>query len=70
MQEYVVNNRDDRNQNENHEVHTKKHALELKIEDYTSLNFCKDGNEALAKAKKIYGDADGCKTCCPEVHEE
>lgn len=70
MQEYIVNNRDNRNSNKNHEVHTKKHALELKIEDYTSLSFCKDGNEALSKAKKIYSDADGCKNCCPEAHTE
>ena len=37
MQEYIVNNRDERNPNGNHEVHTKKHALERHIELYTSL---------------------------------
>lgn len=70
MTEYIVNNSDDRNRNQNHEVHTKKHALELNIKLYTSLGICKDAKEAVTKAKKIYADADGCKTCCPEAHKE
>ena len=70
MTEYIVNNNDEKNPKENHEVHTKKHALELKIKDYTSLGLHKDGKEALAKAKEIYDDANGCKDCCPEAHTE
>lgn len=70
MQEYIVNNRDEKNPNDNHEVHTKKHALELHIEFYTSLGVCANAKEAVQKAKKIFPDADGCKICCPEAHKE
>ena len=67
---YVVNNEDKTNPNENHEVHTIEHAITLKIKDYTSLGFHKDGKEALIKAKEKYDDANGCKDCCPEAHTE
>lgn len=70
MQEYVVNNRDEKNPNENHEVHTKKHALERHIESYTSLGICENAKEAVQKAKKLFSDADGCKICCSEAHKE
>lgn len=65
---YYVNNNQTRNPGLHHEVHTATHANELKITDKTFIGFFDNENDAVAKAKQIYTDADGCAICCPKAH--
>lgn len=70
MEYCCVNKNDEHNPRKNHEVHTVEHAKKLGIKDYKSLGICYSCYEALALAKQIYGDADGCAICCPLCHKE
>jgi len=67
-QYYYINNDQTHNPGMHHEVHTEKHAKELNISSKKLVGFCSDEVEAVAKAKSIYSDADGCATCCPKAH--
>ena len=51
-----------------HEVHTKEHAAQLGIRSTQYVGYFASEVEAVAQAKKIYFDADGCATCCPKAH--
>ncbi len=68
MQQYYVNNDQTRNPGLHHEVHTWYHATLLGITNKTYLGFFNNEYEAVAKARTIYSDADGCATCCPAAH--
>ena len=57
---YYINNNQTLNPGLHHEVHTKEHAAQL--------GYFASEVEAVAQAKKIYFDADGCATCCPKAH--
>jgi hypothetical protein len=68
MTQYVVNDNRTQNPGFHHEVHTKSHATELRIASYTDLGYHANEIQAVAKAKTIYSDADGCAQCCPKAH--
>ena len=68
MDFYYVNDDQTHNPGLHHEVHTKEHAEQLKIRNTTYVGYFSDEIQAVAQAKKIYSDADGCATCCPKAH--
>lgn len=65
---YVVNNNPTLNPGFHHEVHTQEHAKELGIHSVQELGFFTNEIDAVACAKKIYANADGCAICCPRAH--
>ena len=68
MNFYYVNDDQTHNPGLHHEVHTKEHAEQLRIRNTTYVGYFADEIQAVAQAKKIYSDADGCATCCPKAH--
>lgn len=68
MPKYYVNNTRQTTNGRNHEVHKEgcywlgKIASAHPLGDYTSCQ------PAVSKAKQIYADADGCKSCSPLCH--
>lgn len=66
MPHYVVNNRRTTNPGLHHEVH--KEGCDFFPDDFTDLGFHTDCHSALADAKSIYSNADGCIHCCPACH--
>ena len=64
---YYVNNQT-LNPGFHHEVHTKEHAEQLGIRSAQYVGYFESEVEAVAHAKKIYLDADGCAICCPKAH--
>ncbi len=68
-QNYYVNNDQTHNPGLHHEVHTEKHAKELNITSKAYVGYFNNEVDAVAKAKSIYYDADGCATCCPRAHK-
>ena len=69
MNFYYVNDDQTHNPGLHHEVHTKEHAEQLKIRNTTYVGYFADEIQAVAQAKKIYSDADGCAICCPKAHK-
>jgi hypothetical protein len=67
-QYYYVNNDQTHNPGLQHEVHTETHAKELKITSKQLVGYYGNEVDAVAKAKGIYTDADGCAICCPKAH--
>lgn len=65
---YYINNNQTANPGLHHEVHTKEHAEQLGIRSTQYVGYFASEVEAVAQAKKIYCDADGCATCCPKAH--
>ena len=65
---YYINNNQAFNPGLHHEVHTKDHAAQLGIRSAQYIGYFASETEAVAAAKKIYFDADGCATCCPKAH--
>lgn len=65
---YYINNNQTTNPGLHHEVHTKKHAEQLGIRSTQYVGYFASEVEAVAHAKKIYSDADGCAICCPDAH--
>ena len=65
---YYVNNNQTLNPGLHHEVHTKEHAEQLGIRSAQYVGYFESEVEAVAHAKKIYLDADGCAICCPKAH--
>ncbi len=65
---YYVNNNQTLNPGLHHEVHTKEHAEQLGIRSAQYVGYFASETEAVAQAKKIYSDADGCVVCCPKAH--
>lgn len=65
MSTYYVNNAPRPNQKE-HEVH--KAGCTYMPSNKTSLGEHATCHTAVAKAKTIYKDADGCAHCCPDCH--
>jgi len=65
---YYVNNDPTNNPGYHHEVHTEAHTNELRISDKTKIGYFRNEIEAVAAAKNIYSDADGCAICCPLAH--
>ena len=65
---FYVNNNQTLNPGLNHEVHTQEHATQLGIRSMQYVGYFASEVEAVAQAKKIYFDADGCATCCPKAH--
>jgi phage-related protein len=51
-----------------HEVHKSGCAWMPRLENCLYLGEFYDGKAAVAKAKTIYPNSDGCKHCCPEAH--
>lgn len=68
MKHYYVNNDQTHNPGLHHEVHTKEHVEQLSIHNTTYVGYFSDEIQAVAKAKQIYADADGCAICCPKAH--
>ena len=68
-QTYYVNDNATNNPGYHHEVHTETHAKQLGIISKTYVGVFPDEISAVAKAKTIYADSDGCKTCCPLAHK-
>jgi len=68
-QHYYVNNNSTLNPGNHHEVHTEIHANQLGIVSKEYVGYFSNEVDAVAKAKYIYADADGCKTCCPRAHK-
>ena len=68
MTSYYVNNNRTTNPGLHHEVHTEQHVNELNIRDKTHLGWFLNEIQAVAAAKQIYDDADGCAICCPLAH--
>ena len=68
-QYYYVNNDTTLNPGRHHEVHTEKHANELNIRSKTYVGYFDNEIDAVAAAKSIYTDADGCIVCCPKAHK-
>ena len=66
---YYVNNNQTHNPGLHHEVHTEEHANELGIASKQYIGCFNNEVEAVAAAKKIYSDADGCAICCPNAHK-
>jgi hypothetical protein len=67
-QYYYVNDDQTHNPGLHHEVHTEEHAKKLGIRSKTYVGYFSNEIDAVAKAKSIYRDADGCATCCPKAH--
>ena len=65
---YYINNNQTLNPGLHHEVHTKEHAEQLGIRSAQYVGYFASETEAVAQAKKIYSDADGCASCCPKAH--
>ena len=65
---YYINNNQTLNPGLHHEVHTKEHAEQLGIRSAQYVGYFASETEAVAQAKKIYSDADGCVVCCPKAH--
>ena len=68
FQHYFVNNDQTKNPGLHHEVHTEEHARRLGIGSKSYLGYFNNEIDAVAKAKTIYWDADGCAICCPRAH--
>ena len=64
---YYVNNNQTLNPGLHHEVHTKEHATQLGIRSAQYIGYFASEVEAVAQAKKIYSNADGCAICCPKA---
>lgn len=69
MKTYYVNNNQTNNPGLHHEVHTTECFLFNTIKDKTKLGEYSSCAPAVADAKKIYTDADGCKHCCLACHK-
>lgn len=65
---YYVNNNQTLNPGLHHEVHTKEHTEQLGIRSAQYVGYFESEVEAVAHAKKIYLNADGCAICCPKAH--
>ena len=65
---FYINNNQTLNPGLHHEVHTQEHAAQLGIRSAQYVGYFASEVEAVAQAKKIYSDADGCATCCPKAH--
>ena len=65
---YFINNNQTHNPGLHHEVHTEEHANQLGIISKQYGGYCANETEAVKCAKRIYADADGCATCCPNAH--
>lgn len=68
-QHYYVNDNPTLNPGYHHEVHTKEHADQLNIRDRSYVGYFNNEIDAVAAAKSIYADADGCIICCTLAHE-
>ena len=66
---YYINNNQTLNPGWHHEVHTLHHANQLGIQSKQLVGLYDHEIEAVHAAKKIYYDADGCKSCCPLAHK-
>ena len=65
---YYINDNQTSNPGLHHEVLTKEHAAQLGIRSKQYVGYYANEVEAVAQAKKIYSDADGCAICCPDAH--
>ena len=68
MEQYFISQDQTQNPGWHHEVHTKKHAEELRIMRKTYLGFFYNEIDAVQEGKRYYSDADGCAICCPKAH--
>lgn len=66
---YYVNNIQTHNPGLHHEVHTEAHKKQLGIISASYVGYFSNEVDAVAKAKTIYPDADGCIICCPMAHK-
>lgn len=65
---YYINTNQTLNPGLHHEVHTMEHATQLGIRSMLYVGCFSNEVDAVAQAKKIYIDADGCANCCPKAH--
>lgn len=68
LKDYYINNDQTHNPGLHHEVHTEEHAKTLGIRSKTYVGCFSNEIDAVARAKLIYMDADGCAICCPKAH--
>ncbi len=66
---YVINKNWTLNPGFHHEVHTRKHAEELKVANTIYLGWFASEEDAVKAGKSYYADADGCAICCPRAHK-
>jgi hypothetical protein len=66
MPQYYVN--DNAQENGDHEVHEEGCSWLDMVVSKTDLGSFTNCSGAVAKAKRIYPTADGCKHCSPECH--
>lgn len=59
---YVANKHGD------HEVHKETCSTLPDLDNQVPLGSHDSCHTAVAKAKEIFGSADGCKNCCPDCH--
>ena len=67
MARYVVNNNTDTNPNNDHEVHVQ--GCSSFPSDYKELGDHASCQVAIAVAKTIYSDVDGCRICSGDCHK-
>jgi hypothetical protein len=53
-----------------HEVHKDGCSWLAKVVSKTSLGLHTSCHGAIAKAKTIYSNVDGCAYCCPDCHKK
>jgi hypothetical protein len=70
MESYFINMDQTHNPGLHHEVHktTCYWGQKVLVIKRIDLGYCNSETEAVAKGKKYYSDADGCKTCCLNAH--
>lgn len=68
MAKYYVNNKQQSDSGNNHEVH--REGCYFMPSDRTPLGNFYSAQIALDEAKKKYPDADGCIHCCPEINHD
>jgi hypothetical protein len=66
MERYFVNPNPTNNPGLHHEVH--RESCNFNPSNGLFLGYYSYCEPALDKAKSLYNDADGCRTCCPECH--
>lgn len=67
MAKYRVN-KNTQSPNNDHEVH-KEGCIWWPTQNYIDLGEHSSCTTAVAAAKAIYSDANGCKTCSPQCHK-
>lgn len=66
---YYVNKETAGNPHYNHEVHAEGCIWMPSTTNRDYLGYFDKCADAVSKAKTMYSNVDGCKTCCPDCHK-